>query len=242
MRKLFVLLGVVGASVALADAVIPPPELVGERADAPCLTCAGAGRRLVIDRGIQSNRAIPHANKDASLAQSKPLEAKVACNDCGSKGHLVREVTAEERVELQRARRQKYDRTCLEQGCVPVGSAYMKREAADALSPEAYAEQALRFPKRCEECLGLKVEACNKCDGTGKITKRERTKKREKEVQIACTKCRGSGSVQCRRCKGEGLAKLCKRCSGTGVAKTRARKNQSAGTERCHSCDGNGRK
>ncbi len=248
MRSVFLLLCLSFSFLVTAEAFpegFPPPPLATLKEDAPCLGCGGMGLRQIKDKGIQSNTAIPYANRSesAKLAPSKPLDAKVLCNTCDGKGHFVREVTVAERLAIQLKRRQIFDRECLQQQCVPIGAAYMKRDIAEALSPEAYAEYALRFPKRCEECLGLKLEACSKCDSTGKVTQTRREKNGQRtETLDVCPRCYGSGGLTCKRCKGEGLAKHCKRCSGTGITKKRARKNSTEALERCRSCDGNGRR
>ena len=111
----------------------------------------------------------------------------------------------------------------------------------------AYAPLAARFPKRCKACLGLGVDACGRCDGTGVTERRERTEDEDGEtvyetIKEACEKCGGTGALPCRRCDGSGLAKICSRCDGMGTVEAKAKRDVPAHTALCRACKGDGRR
>ncbi len=225
------------------SAFVAPPALVTSPTLAPCKTCGGEGKRWTDNPGIKTNTSYRYADENKRLSSASSLRAQVTCNDCKGKGKLHRELSAEERLRLQRTRRQQFDQACLQKGLVPVGGGYMPREAADALDPTAYAAQALAHPKPCTTCLGLTTEPCRKCKGEGVITSRDTySNNRHDVVTETCASCYGRGTQPCRRCDGEGFAKLCKKCQGTGTQMSRATKKKPATLERCRSCKGEGRR
>ncbi len=207
-----------------------PPADAQPVADAPCLVCHGAGKTTAEDRGVQS-----------STTGKTPFV--VTCRVCRGTGHHVRRLAPAERLERQRAQRQRFDREQLAAGHVPLAGAYAERGAADALAPEAFARLAQRCPKPCKACLGLGIEPCRKCKGLGKVTERERGDDSEAvETEANCPTCHGTATQPCRRCDGARLAPLCKKCGGTGATMGKAKKDLPARLERCRSCKGEGRK
>ncbi|MEG1788186.1 MAG: hypothetical protein RR268_03070 [Kiritimatiellia bacterium] len=220
----------------------PPPPLCPLTAEAICLECKGSGKRAVADKGLRS-------------ATTGKVTFLVTCQFCHGAGHYVRNLLPNERLERQRQARQTYDRVQLAAGRIPLAAAYMDREAATALAPEAYARLAMRYPRTCIACWGLGSEPCRKCKGTGKIVERKRAvvssrnessrnnvDEEPQEEVVVCPSCHGSAVQKCRKCAGDGLAPCCKKCKGTGVMMKKAKRDLPAHLERCSSCEGEGRK
>ncbi len=225
------------------NSFVEPPAPIRSPALAPCETCGGTGKRWTDNPGIRTNSSYRYADEEKRLSSAQSLRAQVTCNDCKGKGKLVRDLSAEERLQMQRAQRQKFDHACLQEGLIPVGAGYMTREAADALPPTDYATLAQTHPKTCSSCFGLKIESCRKCKGKGHIRERDtRSNRRDEMIEVPCPTCHSRGTQTCRKCDGEGYAKLCKKCQGTGTQMTRATKKKPATLERCRSCKGEGRR
>lgn len=66
----------------------------------------------------------------------------------------------------------------------------------------------------CEHCKGntaepgSKIETCPECQGSGRVTRVQRTILGNMQVQATCERCRGEG---------KSYEKLCTKCDGTGV-------------------------
>ncbi len=242
-RAFFTLALLLPLALAAADEFVAPPDPIQSPTLAPCMTCGGTGKRWTDNPGIKTNTSYRYADEDKRLSGAKTLRAQVTCNDCKGKGRLVRPLTPQEQLRMQRAQRQTFDTQCLSQGLIPVGNGYMSREVADALSPEAYATLAHAHPKPCSTCLGLKTEPCRKCKGERFIKSRDHYNDgHEAIIEEPCPQCSARGTLPCRKCEGEGLLKLCKRCQGTGIQISRATKKTAAAPERCRSCKGEGRR
>lgn len=200
----------------------PPPPLVPRALEGACPDCGGSGKAdSKYGSGITDSRG-------------ERERLRVPCRRCQSTGRCVRPAPLAERHALQQRLLVAYDREHRAARRMPVGAGFMEAKAEAALSPEARADLAARFPKRCDRCLGLGEDECRKCDGTGvRVVSEERR---------TCEGCGGSGALPCRKCKGSGLAKVCSRCDGRGTVEVKARREIPAHTARCRSCDGDGRR
>ncbi|PLX27454.1 molecular chaperone DnaJ [Candidatus Parcubacteria bacterium] len=77
-------------------------------------------------------------------------------------------------------------------------------------------EKELKFKKKikCEHCNGnmaepgSKISNCNKCNGTGRVTKIQRTILGNMQMQATCDDCNGEGKTyeqKCSKCHGDGV-------------------------------------
>lgn len=221
------------AGQPIPEGFFPPPPAAPAKGEGVCLECEGRGK---VESAL---RAIDTGENGTTFRR--------ACPACGGRGRAVRALTPGERERLQRQALNAYEREQRTARRTPIGAGFMEAEAAKALSPEAHAALAARFPKRCRVCLGLGVEECRKCDGRGKVGRLERVEGEDGETRTetvvsVCAACGGSGAVPCRRCDGSGLAKVCTRCDGLGTVDVEAKRDEPAHTELCRSCKGDGRR
>lgn len=202
----------------------PPPPLAPRVLEGPCPDCGGGGK-------VESKYGPGIRNSRKGEEEAKVL---MPCRRCRATGRCDRRAPFAERHALQQRLLIAYDRDHRAARRVPVGAGFMDAEAEAALSPEARADLAARFPKRCERCLGLGEDGCRKCDGSGEqLVSGERR---------PCEACASSGTHPCGKCKGSGLAKVCSRCDGRGTVEAKAKRGIPAHTERCRSCGGDGRR
>ena len=223
-------------AVAAADlpaGFFPPPPDAPAKGEGRCRTCEGRG-------------TVESAFSDTSIGEFGDT-VRPPCPTCKGRGRCIRPLTVAERERLQRQTLNTYEREQRAARRTPIGAGFMDLDAAKALTPEAHAALAARFPKRCKTCLGLGLDTCRKCKGRGKVERRERVEgedgeTRTKTTDVPCAECGASGAVPCRRCDGSGLAKVCTRCDGLGTTEVEAKRDSPAHTELCRSCKGDGRR
>lgn len=236
MRLLALALLLPALALAQADVpegFFPPPADALKSAEGTCPLCDGAGKVDAKYQGLKT--------------ADKRFRFRPECPRCGGRGRCVRERPVGERLAEQRTILNAYEREQRTAHRTPVGAGFMETDKAEALAPTDRAALAARFPKRCKACLGLGVDACGRCDGTGVTERRERTEDEDGEtvyetIKEPCEKCDGTGALPCRRCDGSGLAKICSRCDGMGTVEAKAKRDVPAHTALCRACKGDGRR
>lgn len=203
---------------------LPPKGLPASKVDT-CRTCGGSRKVVRAAQGVRLSKGLP---------------LLTVCQSCKGQGTCPRPLSAAEKLDFWRSRRQAYEREQLAAGLIPIGAAYAERAELAALSPEEYARLAHASPAPCKSCLGLTFTLCRRCKGSG-LGKPIKSAN-ESETPPPCEACKGSGEELCRTCQGEGLRPLCSRCSGTGVVDGRPKQGEAPFTERCRSCKGEGRR
>ena len=221
------------AQTDLPAGFFPPPADAPKIAEGPCPRCEGAGKVDAKYQGLKTG--------------DERLRFRPDCPQCKGRGKCVRNRPVEERIAEQRAILNAYEREQRAAHSTPVGAGFMETDKAEAMAPTERAALAARFPKRCKVCLGLGIDACGKCDGTGLTERRERIKDKDGEmvyetIKEPCEKCNGTGALPCRRCDGSGLAKICSRCDGLGTMEVKAKRDIPAHTALCRACKGDGRR
>lgn len=217
----------------LPTGFFPPPADAPKVAEGPCPRCEGTGKVDAKYQGLKTG--------------DERLRFRPDCPQCKGRGRCVRNRPVEERIAEQQAILNAYEREQRTAHRTPVGAGFMETDKAEALEPTERAALAARFPKRCKICLGLGIDACGKCDGTGVTERRERIEAKDGEmvyetIKEPCEKCGGSGALPCRRCDGSGLAKICSRCDGLGTMEVKAKRDTPAHTALCRACKGDGRR
>ncbi len=219
------------------DSLVPPPELPIQKRSLPCLKCNGKGQVTYLFKKGESMQLTKRTSKKI---EDNLLRRK--CPTCNGFRSVMRMPTTLEMLTLTKEVFNTYRQEQLSKGMLPIGEAFLPKEAYDALSIEARADIARRYPPMCKKCWGLGFTPCRRCDGRGM---RIETKNKEKEVLLddalmPCADCETKGKQECKTCNGAGVPPLCKRCQGIGYM-SRTKKGQT-NSELCKSCNGSGRR
>ncbi len=126
----------------------------------------------------------------------------------------------------------------------------VRAKLRDAVAARRRAEHPTTY---CKVCQAYGDVTCEKCQGTGAVSKLCGACAAEGKTvcdlcagkgRVGCTRCdsRGKRTVRCSRCKGTGTAR-CSRCGGAGRVKCRSHKRRFGSSReylRCPNCGSSG--
>lgn len=227
------------ADVPFEDQLITPPKITDKPIVLPCNECMGTG--IVYRYHTALNRKLNVKSVDMDAAEV--LQRK--CPTCNGRKEVSRRPTLAEKVQLYKTQQMEFQLENLRKGNHPIANAFLPAEIFNQLTDQAFVDLARLHPHPCKHCYGFGRLVCKRCDGQGKIEKKQHAKKESPlfadELDfILCKTCAAHGNVPCERCEGVGISPICKRCSGLGL--TTRKKRNVATIERCRSCKGTGHK
>jgi len=213
----------------------------------PCPTCNGSGTR-----SIQFHAMV--GDKSAQAGVSMPLSESGTCPTCNGRGVVSAGRSANElRVLIAQGWRD-FETRQQALGRVASGRVWVPPELLSLLDVKARALIRTACPTPCPGCMGIGIQDCASCKGTGRlkcnhegcvngwITIKESNTMTSSKTAIArkehCPVCQGSGFMPCPDCRGLGTAP-CKICNGTGRNPV-CQECGGQGWEPCPKCQGAG--
>jgi len=194
-----------------------------------CPVCGGSGKRkaafqlLLGEKGMQASEGLP-------------------CAVCGGSG-LVRVVRSldELRTLLSQGQRD-FDMRATALGYVSCGRAWLPPTLAERLTVPEQALVRSACPTPCQSCMGMGLQDCLHCKGSGRLPCTNKECKDGWIIQkqlnalsdknsistrepcpicqgtgwIPCSDCQGTGTISCKTCHGTGKNPMCLSCSGAG--------------------------
>lgn len=195
-----------------------------------CPACNGSGKRNVHFQQLAGDK-------------STQVSEGLVCSTCNGAG-VVRMVRTTDSLRLLMAQgRRDFETRAKALGRVACGRAWLPQELAAKLDVRAQALVCTACPTPCPDCMGMGVQDCARCKGSGRVpctnngckdgwivhqelntlsTKASSISRREVcpvcqgTGQMACPDCRGDGTIPCKTCHGTGRNAVCQDCGGQG--------------------------
>ena len=211
-----------------------------------CTACNGSGKSTVHFQGMIGDKS-SQAGASVAISDGPP------CPVCGGRGEVSAGRSAGElRVLIGQGRRD-FETRQQAAGRVACGRVWVPSNLLSLLDVKAQALIRSASPTPCSGCMGIGIQDCSHCKGSGHLkcsndgcvngwivhkevnTLTPKTALNRKE---RCPVCQGSGFMPCPDCRGLGTT-ACQLCNGTGRSAA-CQECGGQGWEPCPKCQGAG--